>query len=159
MDVAESFCSSVFVFWNKAYKSTSLTELITKLENYKRIQEENADFIEGYPSPCFWFLTSLENEMRSYEKELFSYNDKFEHFHMINRIDLLCEKYELFLRDLTITNYKKNCDYMLPAPYHKIKNERILVVWYLTTLILKINLRGCSMHDYFFEKVKYLQHN
>ena len=155
MDEADSFSSSVYFFWDSAYQSSSITELVSKLENYNYKQEENTDFIEGCPSPCFWFLTSLESEIKSYEKELFSDNDKFDHFHMINRIDLLCEKYIVFLRDLTLMNYEKIFSYMLP--HHKIKNERILVMWYLTTLILKHNQRGCNMQDYFFEKIKLLK--
>lgn len=156
-DVPESFSSSIFTFWEEAYHSTSLTELIRKVEGKTLEQESDEDFVEGYPNPCFFFYSSLEREMQMYETDLskFLNSERKQHFNIIHRIQFLCEEYHLFLKNMTLVKYKQIVDKALSM--EQINNGRVLVVWYFTTLLIKINEKGYGMREYLCEKLKYLE--
>lgn len=155
MDEPFSFASSIFNFWGDVYHSTSLKELVHKVEEYSTQQDSSIDYLENDPNPYILFSFSLEKEMKDYAQNLSKCNtgvdEKLIHFNIIQKIDLLCEQYCLCLKNMTLLNYKRFVDYSLSI--EKLNNGRVLIVWYLTNILMKNNQRGYEMKQYLAEKL------
>ena len=136
MDVAESFSSSIFVTFTNLYQSTSLKELIHKLFKQDKQEQYSLDFAEGYPCPFILFGNLLSKEMDFYDKNDNNKDcDEYIHYTIIESIDLVCNRNQLFLKHMTLFQYQKLVNRIL---FNRIINKgRILCLWYFTTLLQK----------------------
>lgn len=154
MDEAESFSASIYGFWYSAYQTKSLEQLVGYVKDYERgkeLQEHSEK--RDIPTDCYLFKYSLASEVSSYEKQVrMSGGGMNEHYKIIKSLELLCERYKSYLRNLTLVKYQELIDYVLRDGL--IHKGRVLAMWHFSTIVCKMNPLAHHMKSYFFKKME-----
>lgn len=136
-------------------EADTVKELITNLEDYeengnKNILEEDVFHLP----PWVHIYSTLESDIQSYENNMVTSGRNLEHFNAVNSIDLLVEKYGIYLKEMTLMSYTKILKRLLLVDDRT--RCRVMMLWYFTMLLGRKNVHGHAMKKLFYDTVKAL---